>query len=149
MFILFHCFISATTKEIRRAECAKQSARLFYYSELKDMNALKVLSDTNSFKYYLIQNFFNYKFWINNYFFLTNKYSLCLVFKCNANGVGKYRCFRQSVSLYWLTQKYKILGSFRKYAGKIKKRLNRLRAQNLFCCHFCHSNAVCNVLKNN
>jgi len=24
-----------TTKEIRRAECAKQSARFFYYSELK------------------------------------------------------------------------------------------------------------------
>ena len=43
----------------------------------------------------------------------------------------------------------KILGSFRKYAGKIKKRLNRLCAQNLFYCHFCHSNAVCNVLKNN
>ena len=43
----------------------------------------------------------------------------------------------------------KILGSFRKYAGKIKKRLDRLRAQNLFCCHFCHSNAVCSVLKNN
>jgi len=37
----------ATTKEIRRAECAKQSARFFYYSKLKDMNALKVLSDTN------------------------------------------------------------------------------------------------------
>jgi len=38
----------ATTKEIRRAECAKESARFFYYSELKDMNALKVLSDTNN-----------------------------------------------------------------------------------------------------
>ena len=50
MFTLFHCFIFATTKEIRRAECAKQSARFFYYSELKDMNALKVLSDTNNFK---------------------------------------------------------------------------------------------------
>jgi len=43
----------------------------------------------------------------------------------------------------------KILGSFRKYAGKIKKCFDRLRAQNLFCCHFCHSNAVCNALKNN
>ena len=48
-----------------------------------------------------------------------------------------------------LLKNTKILGSFRKYTGKIKKRLNRLRKQNLFCCHFCHSNAVCNVLKNN
>jgi len=39
----------ATTKEIRRAECAKQSARFFYYSEFKRMNAKKVLSDTNNF----------------------------------------------------------------------------------------------------
>jgi len=29
LFILFHCFIFATTKEIRRAECAKQSAHFF------------------------------------------------------------------------------------------------------------------------
>jgi len=48
-----------------------------------------------------------------------------------------------------LLKNTKILGSFRKYAGKIKKCFDRLRAQNLFCCHFCHSNAVCNVLKNN
>ena len=36
-----------TTKEIRRAECAKQSARFFYYSELKRYERKKVLSDTN------------------------------------------------------------------------------------------------------
>ena len=48
-----------------------------------------------------------------------------------------------------LLKKYKILGSFRKYAGKIKKCFDRLCAQNLFYCHFCHSNAVCNVLRNN
>jgi len=45
-----------------------------------------------------------------------------------------------------LLKKYKILGSFRKYAGKIKKCFDRLCAQNLFYCHFCHSNAVCNAL---
>ena len=48
-----------------------------------------------------------------------------------------------------LLKNTKILGSFRKYAGKIKKRLNRLCAQNLFYCHFCHSNAVCKVLIDN
>ena len=42
-----NCFIFATTKEIRRAECAKQSARFFYYSELKRYERKKVLSDTN------------------------------------------------------------------------------------------------------
>ena len=48
-----------------------------------------------------------------------------------------------------LLKNTKILGSFRKYARQNKESLNRLRKQNLFCCHFCHSNAVCNVLKNN
>ncbi|VTY11873.1 Uncharacterised protein [uncultured Prevotella sp.] len=48
-----------------------------------------------------------------------------------------------------LLKNTKILVAFVNMRGKIKKRLNRLRKQNLFCCHFCHSNAVCNVLKNN
>ena len=43
-----NCFIFATTKEIRRAECAKQSAHFFYYSELKRYERKKVLSDTNN-----------------------------------------------------------------------------------------------------
>ena len=48
-----------------------------------------------------------------------------------------------------LLKNIEILVAFVNMRGKIKKRLNRLCAQNLFCCHFCHSNAVCNVLKNN
>ena len=48
-----------------------------------------------------------------------------------------------------LLKNTKFLVAFVNMRGKIKKHLNRLRAQNLFCCHFCHSNAVCNVLKNN
>ena len=48
-----------------------------------------------------------------------------------------------------LPKNTEILVAFVNMRGKIKKHLNRLRAQNLFCCHFCHSNAVCNVLKNN
>ena len=48
-----------------------------------------------------------------------------------------------------LLKNTEILVAFVNMRGKIKKRLNRLCAQNLFCCHFCHSNAVCNVLKNN
>ena len=48
-----------------------------------------------------------------------------------------------------LLKNTEFLVAFVNMRGKIKKRLNRLRAQNLFCCHFCHSNAVCNVLKNN
>ena len=48
-----------------------------------------------------------------------------------------------------LLKNTKFLVAFVNMRGKIKKRLNRLRAQNLFYCHFCHSNAVCNVLKNN
>jgi len=48
-----------------------------------------------------------------------------------------------------LPKNTEILAAFVNMRGKIKKRLNRLRKQNLFCCHLCHSNAVCNVLKNN
>ena len=48
-----------------------------------------------------------------------------------------------------LLKNTKFLVAFVNMRGKIKKCLNRLCAQNLFCCHFCHSNAVCNVLRNN
>ena len=48
-----------------------------------------------------------------------------------------------------LLKNIEILVAFVNMRGKIKKRLNRLCAQNLFYCHFCHSNAVCNVLIDN
>ena len=48
-----------------------------------------------------------------------------------------------------LLKNTKFLVAFVNMRGKIKKRLDRLCAQNLFYCHFYHSNAVCNVLKNN
>ena len=48
-----------------------------------------------------------------------------------------------------LLKNTEFLVAFVNMRGKIKKCFDRLRAQNLFYCHFCHSNAVCNVLKNN
>ncbi|WP_276660300.1 hypothetical protein, partial [Prevotella pallens] len=59
------------------------------------------------------------------------------------------KCLSQTMAAEMLAYMTKILDSFRKYAGKIKKHLNRLCAQNLFCCHFCHSKIACNVLRNN
>ena len=48
-----------------------------------------------------------------------------------------------------LLKNTKFLVAFVNMRGKIKKRLNRLRKQNLFYCHFCYSKIACNVLRNN